>query len=407
MAKKKSGRSSTSAKRSHGALIVVIALLLVCALLAGACLYLFVYKGYTVEGLLNELGFTSQPIDNQDGDQDGDQDGETGTGTVETEELSIHFLELGNKYAGDCTLIKIGDTEVLIDAGSRQNSAATIVPYIRQYCTDGILEYVIVTHADQDHIAAFVGTNSAPGVFDSFICNTIIDFPLTNKTTSILNSYYDKRDAEVEAGAVHYTALQCWNETDGASRSYQLADNVTMNILYNYYYENKSSDENNYSVCMLLTQGDFNYLFTGDLEEQGEAYLVQYNALPQCKLFKGGHHGSKTSSTDALLSVIRPEIVCVCCCAGSPEYTTNYDNMFPTQDFINRVARYTDRIYVTTLAVDVEVDPKTSWDYTSMNGNIVIVSNGVDLTVQGSNNNTILKETEWFLENRIWPSDGK
>ncbi|MBQ7770355.1 MAG: MBL fold metallo-hydrolase, partial [Clostridia bacterium] len=76
---------------------------------------------------------------------------------IETEELSIHFLELGNKYTGDCTLIKVGDTEVLIDAGSRKGSAETIVPYVQQYCTDGVLEYVIATHAHQDHIAGFVG----------------------------------------------------------------------------------------------------------------------------------------------------------------------------------------------------------------------------------------------------------
>ncbi len=403
MAKRKNKTSST-AKRKRRALIVLIVILLICAILAGACWYLFVYKGYTVESLLLELGFVSQPVD-QGGEQGG-SGGQGGTGTVETGELSIHFLELGNKYAGDCTLIKIGDTEVLIDAGSRQNSAATIVPYIRQYCTDGILEYVIATHADQDHISAFIGTSGAPGVFESFDCRTIIDFPRTNKSTATVKNYFAKRDAEVEAGAVHYTALQCWNKTDGASRSYQLADNVTMNILYNYYYENKSSDENNYSVCMLLTQGDYNYLFTGDLESEGEEYLVQYNALPQCKLFKGGHHGSKTSSTDALLSVIRPEIVCVCCCAGAPEYTTNPNNMFPTQDFIDRVARYTDRIYVTTLATDVEIDSK-AWEFTSMNGNIVVTSDGVSLTVQGSNNNTILKETEWFRENRIWPNYGK
>ena len=85
-----------------------------------------------------------------------------------TDELSIHFLEVGNKYTGDCTLIKSGDTEILIDAGSRQGSAATIVPYIQQYCTDGVLEYVIATHAHQDHIAGFVGTKAAPGIFESF-----------------------------------------------------------------------------------------------------------------------------------------------------------------------------------------------------------------------------------------------
>ena len=49
---------------------------------------------------------------------------------IKTEnDLSIHFLELGNKYTGDCTLIKIGNTEVLIDAGSKASS----IPYITEY----------------------------------------------------------------------------------------------------------------------------------------------------------------------------------------------------------------------------------------------------------------------------------
>ena len=56
---------------------------------------------------------------------------------VTSGEMSVHFLQLGNKNSGDCTLIKVGDTEVLIDAGSTDGSAATIVPYISQYCTDG------------------------------------------------------------------------------------------------------------------------------------------------------------------------------------------------------------------------------------------------------------------------------
>ena len=108
---------------------------------------------------------------------------------------------LGNKSSGDCTLIKTGNTEVLIDAGSEKSSAATLVPYISEYCTDGVLEYVIVTHADQDHIAAFVGTNSAPGIFESFECGTIIDFPRTNKDTQVYKDYVELRDAEAEAGA--------------------------------------------------------------------------------------------------------------------------------------------------------------------------------------------------------------
>lgn len=316
------------------------------------------------------------------------------------DELNIYFPELGNGYAGDCVLIKVGDTEALIDAGSRKSSAKTLVPYIAQYCTDGILEYVIATHAHQDHIAAFVG-ESGSGIFANFQCKTIIDYARKNSASQISKDYEAARDAEVAAteGAVHYTALQCWNETDGAQRSYELGNGVTMNILYNYYYEHSTSDENDYSVCMLLSQGENHFLFTGDLEESGEKYLVQYNPdLPHVKLFKAGHHGSKTSSNEVLLEKITPEIVCVCCCAGSTEYTTNKDNTFPTQDMINRVAKYTKSIYVTTMS--------TVTGYASMNGDITVTSSSEGVTVHGDNNDTILKETEWFKANRTWPQDG-
>ena len=194
------------------------------------------------------------------GNREHDSSGENSATDLVTDELSIHFLEVGNKYTGDCTLIKSGDTEILIDAGSRQGSAATIVPYIQQYCTDGVLEYVIATHAHQDHIAGFVGTKAAPGIFESFECRTIIDFALTNATSSVYNNYVSKRDAEVESGAAHYTALDCWKEENGAQRSYEIAEGITMNILYNVFYEEKTSDENDYSVCMLLSQGENHYL---------------------------------------------------------------------------------------------------------------------------------------------------
>ena len=45
---------------------------------------------------------------------------------IKNQELSIHFIELGNKYTGDCTLIKVGDVEILIDAGSRASSVEPI-----------------------------------------------------------------------------------------------------------------------------------------------------------------------------------------------------------------------------------------------------------------------------------------
>lgn len=349
-----------------------------------------------VDATCTEKGLTEGKKCTVCGADDPEYQPENPDNPVVGDELSIHFLELGNKYTGDCVYIKAGDTDILIDAGSRGNSADDIALYLEDYVTDNTLEYLIATHAHQDHIAGFVGTSTVPGIFDSFICDIIIDFPMTNATSKVYQNYVEKRDSEITNGAKHYTALECYNNQNGASRTYELADGIELEILYNYYYENKSSNENEYSVCVMINQGDKHFLFTGDLEEEGEEKLVEYNDLPKVEVFKAGHHGSYTATSKALLDVIDPEIICVCCCAGSDEYTKNPDNMFPAQDFISRVCNYTDQIYVTSVIADNDAG------FTSLNGNIVIVSNATGTTVNCSNNNTILKETDWFKKNRKW-----
>ena len=104
----------------------------------------------------------------------------------------------------------------------------------------------------------------------------------------------------------------------------------------------------------------------------------------------------------AFFAVYHVQEVCVCCCAGSSEYTSKNENQFPTQIFINRVAEFanTDQILVTSLCTDYK-----NAQFTSMNGNIVIscsYTTGVAY-VNCSNNTTILKDTDWFKENRTKP----
>ncbi len=326
---------------------------------------------------------------------------------VDTDELQIRFLELGNAATGDCTLIKVGNTEVLIDAGSTQGSATHLNTEIAKYCTDGKLEYVVATHAHEDHIGAFVGKSNSGtynGILYTYDVGTIIEFPLTkkeNKSTTLYGKYRTAVDYAVSQGAVCYTALECWNNEGSAQRTYTLAEDITFNVLYQKYYEEleSGSGENNYSVCTLLSQGNNHYLFTGDLEAEGEESLVENNTLPQVKLFKAGHHGSPTSTTDALLSVIQPEIVCVCCCCGTDEYTDVDANQFPSQAFTNRVAPYTDKIYVTTMTDGAD-------GFQPMNGTIKVSSTGGEVRVTCSNNNTLFKDTAWFAEHRTWPPNG-
>ncbi len=344
-------------------------------------------------------------------------------------ELSVHFLELGNKYTGDCTYIKVGDIDVLIDCGSRTSSIPVVSEYINQYITDE-LDYVIVTHAHRDHYAGFATGGSTKGIFDLYEVGTIIDFGNATEQadSATFKRYEAKRQAEIDAGAEYFTAYDCFYEIGDAKKEFILDDenDIKLEILYNYYYQydytnpNKdyeASTENDYSVCCMVSQGeDKNFLFTGDLEKDGEAKMVEYykniadKPLPKMNVYKAGHHGSGTSSSPELLKMIEPEVVCVCCCAGSAEYTENINNQFPTQEFITNISKYTDKVYVTTMCVDWEKD-----EYTSMNGNIVIIAlpNEIELGIQCSNNYTKLKDTDWFNKtivdekgverpNRIW-----
>ena len=375
MASKRSARKTVGFFRRHPKLTTALVIILVLLIAAAVLIYIFRPDIFniTVNYIRQEYyEYTKQYYNDSDKD---DPEGTNGAQAVEvpegmladitTAQFSIHFLELGNKYTGDCTLIDCGDTEILIDAGSRKSSATTINSYIEQYCDDGKIEYVIATHAHQDHIAGFVGNSSGDsrtGVLYNFEIGTIIQFSRHNTNSQIYKDYVAATEYCAEAyGTVIYDADDCWYGRDGAQRSFVVnADgSLTLNILYNYFYENDTSDENDYSVCTLLsyepqTGEASHYLFTGDLEGDGEEHLVADNELPCVELFKGGHHGSKTSSTDKLLDIIKPKYVAVCCCAGSTEYTDNNDNTFPTQAFIDRISKHTDAVYCTSLADDSE-----------------------------------------------------
>ncbi|MBQ8433739.1 MAG: hypothetical protein IJX23_02905, partial [Clostridia bacterium] len=189
-----------------------------------------------------------------------------------------------------------------------------------------------------------------------------------------------------------------------------------LEILYQKYYESKASDENNYSVCFLINQYgegyDFNnpnnpenekhvnhFLFTGDLEEAGEKSLVESNNLPNVVLYKAGHHGSNTSSTTDLLSVIQPKVVCVCCCTGSARYTDENANKFPTQQTVNNIAPYTDLMFATSL-----YSSTISSGSAPLNGNITLTCNNLGINITASNNVTMLKDTDWFKANRTCPT---
>lgn len=357
---------------------------------------------------------------------------------LDTDPISFHFLEAGNANTGDCVYIKAGENDILIDAGSRANSAATISSYLNKEgrVEDNKLEYVIATHAHQDHIAGFSGVNdpnnksNKTGILYNYKVDNLIDFSyyesgstlIDNKNpasldgaTEVYKKYVEARNYAVDNG----TNWKVASELTTVNNNYivELGKNLKMEVLYNFFYDHtkkditllndenvkfsssKFSDQNDYSVCLRFIQGDREFLFTGDAEEASEYSLIKYNKLNKVSLFKAGHHGSYTASGKALLEKIQPSLVCVCCCAGNTEYAKSNERTFPAQDFIDRISLYTDKVYVTTLG-----DFNDKSKYSSMNGNIVVTFKDKPL-VECSNNNTLLKDTEWFKSNRTMPEN--
>ena len=325
---------------------------------------------------------------------------------VASGDLSVHFLELGNKYAGDCIYVKANDKDILIDAGSRQGSVTTIKNYVDNYCKDNTLEYVIATHAHQDHIAAFTSTNTRKGIFEEYVVENIIDFGEATKyernganKTNVYEKYIEKRNEEIASGANYIAVSNFKNE--GFQSQFDLGSGITLTILENYYYYSTTSNENNYSVCVLISNGLDNILLTGDLEDEGEEKLVELNPnLPKCSLFKAAHHGSYTGRGDVLLNKIQPENVVFTCVAGATEYTSTLLNTFPAQQAINRIAKHTKNVYVTSLCIDYDQGL-----YQSMNGDIMFVFNKSGMKLTCTNNSTLLKDTEWLKNNRTIPAN--
>ena len=165
----------------------------------------------------------------------------------------------------------------------------------------------------------------------------------------------------------------------------------------------------------MFYHGDRQFLFTGDLEKDGEEKLADKYDFKQVELYKAGHHGSKTSSNNCLLKEIQPKICVVTCCAGSVEYTNNLQNTFPTQAMLDRIAKYTDKVYVPLVIDIVQVEGadtpndtsddkyKNADQYEMLNGNIVVISAKDGVSVECSNNNTLLKDTVWFSKYRQMP----
>lgn len=237
------------------------------------------------------------------------------------EGLLVTMLDVGQ---GDAIFIEteLGST-ILIDGGSMDvNQVGTyrIKPYLLYMGIDK-LDYAIVTHTDTDHVSGLMEIMNGEDI--TVKCLVLPDTSERNET------YLELEDLARDKGiSLGYVAL---------GDEFIEGDFHMMALHPPLGYQPASN--NDYSTVLSIRYGEFDMLLTGDIESKGERELVEsfarqndtdannYNFIdndtainkinicikPDYDVLKVAHHGSKNSTSQELLEIIKPQISLISC----------------------------------------------------------------------------------------------
>jgi competence protein ComEC len=221
--------------------------------------------------------------------------------------LRITILDVGQ---GDAIFMESGEgTSFLIDGGSADEGRVgtyRIVPFLK---SQGIhkLDYAIITHSDQDHINGLTEIINE----ELFPIRCLVLPDLSNKDEAYLN---------LETLAIE----------KGIPVKYIKAGDYIKEGQLDIFCLHPAMDDINItsnagSTVLSVTYGEFDMLFTGDLEAEGERLLIQrlkdktysrewgIHPAIDYEVLKVAHHGSKYSTSEELLELVKPEISLISC----------------------------------------------------------------------------------------------
>lgn len=207
----------------------------------------------------------------------------------------IHFIDVGQ---GDATLIRVGEKNILIDTGEKDAQDALLAYLDGQGVKE--LEYFVVTHFDSDHFA------NAVKILDTYDVKKLL-IPDQVKNTKTYLSFMEKVEEQAEKGDIEVLNA---NEMIGEKLDVNSLELTVLAPLKNNY-----DDSNDYSVVLMACYGNRRVLLSGDAEKESEEDMTEVYTSKElnCDIFKLGHHGSRTSSSQALLDLATPEYVVACC----------------------------------------------------------------------------------------------
>jgi competence protein ComEC len=211
--------------------------------------------------------------------------------TVQAPPTDLTFLAVGQ---GDCTVFRHAGATVLIDAGPatpRFDAGDRIIaPTLRKMGVKHV-DIVLLTHPDADHVGGLVGLAKRKRVGK-------VALPL-----------HFKGHPQVATLLAKIRLLEkdvLWV----SDRDELKIGAATLNIRMPKYIETESDNEG--SMFVKLRVGNGSAVFTGDASVHTEA-RVSGRYEWRAQLLKAGHHGSRTSTGDAMLSAVSPEAVIISC----------------------------------------------------------------------------------------------
>ena len=178
---------------------------------------------------------------------------------------------------------------ILYDGGGRSTSSY-LVSRLRKLGVDKI-DYVVVSHYDEDHIAGLVGLLHTLNV-ENVIC------PDYENDTKIYQSLINEITSR-KVNVIHPKLGDQYN--DGT---------ITMNILS---ADNKADEDNDRSIAVEFVDNTFSMLVTGDCSVEKEKEIIEKFDNLDCDVYVAAHHGSRYSSSEEFLTNIKPENIIISC----------------------------------------------------------------------------------------------
>jgi beta-lactamase superfamily II metal-dependent hydrolase len=210
---------------------------------------------------------------------------------LQSTELQVVFLNVGQ---GDAIWIQAPNgKEVLIDAGPNQTTLAELSK-VKSFF-DRTIDFIMITHSDKDHIGGF------PEIFERYTITNVIESEISSPTIidkTVTSSIEQERATKIIARAGERIVLDPKN-------------GVVIDVLFPDQ-KTQGWETNEASLIVKLSYGSNSFLLTGDAPAEVEDFLVQiYGSQLQSDVLKLGHHGSKTSTSDAFITTVQPDIAIV------------------------------------------------------------------------------------------------